>query len=212
MRTIFDNIIRCDGVGLDFMSEAYGGMKIKPWILTAVGMAGSLASSLIGGNASAKAAEAARKEEERRNARANAYWNRKANESYLDTSAGQNTVRMARDFADENWKKTQGAAAVSGGTDASVAQAKEAGNRMMANTVANLAAQDTARKDAAERGMMNEDATHSQAVQANEMQRAANISQTAGALSDSFISGLSSLDNQFGGKVDNAAGSLFKKK
>lgn len=111
-------------------------------------MAGaSLASSIFGGAKSAKAARRARKTLENERLQTEAERRRKMNEDYIDTAAGQNLLRVARDERDRLWKRTQGAAAVAGGTDAAVALAKESGNRMMGETIASIAGADTRRKD-----------------------------------------------------------------
>lgn len=98
-------------------------------------------------------------------------------------------IRMAKDYARENWKKAQGAAAVGGGTDAATAMAKEQGNKMVGDAIATIEAQDVARKD-------NIDATYrarqnqlTQQQMALDQQRAANISQVAGGVSDALATG-----------------------
>lgn len=59
-------------------------------------------------------------------------------------------MRRAKEVQDEYVRKADGAAAVGGGTAASVAMAKEAANKAMGDTIANVAAQDTARKQQVE--------------------------------------------------------------
>lgn len=198
MRTNFDNILRTDALGLSSIAEAYGGRRIKPWLLTAAGIAGSLVSSLIGGKRSSNAVNEAKAEEARRHAGAMANWYRKENESILDTSTGQNAVRLANEFNDRNWKRAQGSAAVGGGTDASVAMQKESGNKMMSDTMANLAVQDTNRKDNANRARMQEEQNHSNAVQNMAMQKAQGVSQAASGASYSFLAGLNLIQKSTG--------------
>lgn len=112
-------------------------------------MAGASAlSSFWGGQKSAEAAEEANRQLQAEKNRVNAERTRAKYEDYIDTAAGQNLMRIARQERDKMWKREAGAAAVAGGTDAAVAQAKEAGNQMIGDTIANVAAQDTARKDA----------------------------------------------------------------
>ena len=128
----------------------------KLWVISAIGAGVGLASSLIGGAKAAEAAREAEKKQKAQEARENAWYTRRYNEDYLDTAAGQNLVRRAKDYARENWKKAAGAQAVAGGTDAATAMAKEAGNRMVGDTIANIAAADSQRK-------ANVDAQHRQA-------------------------------------------------
>lgn len=125
------------------------GLELQPrrkeWLPVALAAA-SFASSVIGGQQASKAAKEAEKRQRAQEASDNAYFTRRYNEDYADTAAGQNLLRRAKDYARENWRKAAGAQAVAGGTDAAAAMAKEAGNKMVGDTVANIAAQDTARK------------------------------------------------------------------
>lgn len=119
----------------------------KEWIATAAMLAGSVASSLIGGNAASKAAKRAKRENTYRTNAEKAWYDKNYNTDYMDTKAGSNLMRRAKEIQDEYVRKADGAAAVGGGTASSVAQAKEAANKAMGDTVANVAAQDTARKN-----------------------------------------------------------------
>lgn len=126
------------------LSQQWAG---KPcWIATAAMLAASVASSIIGGAKSRKAAQKAQRENAYRKNAEKAWYEKEYNTDYLDTKAGQNLMRKAQDVQDRYVKKAQGAAAVTGGTDASVATAKEQANRVMGDTFADIASQDTSRK------------------------------------------------------------------
>lgn len=116
------------------------------WILAAAGAAASVASSIFGGVGAAKQRKKAKRAQERRERQEQAWYDRRYNQDYLDTAAGQNLMRQANEYADNQWRKAEGAKAVGGGTDAAVAQAKESANRMVGNTVANIAANDEQKK------------------------------------------------------------------
>lgn len=118
----------------------------KEWIATAAMLAGSVASSLFGANKAKKAARRAQAENTYRTNAEKAWYDKEYNTDYLDTKAGQNLMRRAQEVQDNYVRKADGAAAVGGGTAASVAMAKEQANRAMGDTIANVAAQDTARK------------------------------------------------------------------
>ena len=118
----------------------------KEWIATAATLAGSVASSLFGANKAKKAARQAQKENTYRSNAEKAWYDKEYNTDYLDTKAGQNLMRRAQEVQNEYIRKADGAAAVGGGTAASVAMAKEAANKTIGDTVANIAAQDTSRK------------------------------------------------------------------
>lgn len=149
----------------------------------------SLASSIFGGAQAAEAQRKAEKMQAAEKAKNDAWYNRKYNEHTIDTAAGRNIMRIAREEARKNWKKAAGAAAVTGSTESSVAMQKEAGNRMIGDAIANIEAKDVARKD-------NIDATYrqrsSQLAQQDMIlaqQRAENISRVASGVSNALMTG-----------------------
>jgi hypothetical protein len=113
---------------------------------------------------------------------------RKMNEDFIDTSAGQNLVRQAKEAAKTLSDRAAGEAAVAGGTTAASAVAKEQANKMVGDTIANIAAQDTARKD-------NIDASYRQGISQLKQQemamkgaQAQATAQAAGAASSGLLS------------------------
>lgn len=118
----------------------------KRWIQLALAGA-SLASSLFGGAKAAKERREAERRQRAREAEENADYTRRRYEGYIDTAAGQNLIRRAKELYKSGWKKAKGAQAVGGGTEAATAMAQEAGNKMLGDTIANIAANDTARQD-----------------------------------------------------------------
>ena len=118
----------------------------KEWVLGAASLALGIGSSLFGANKAKKAARRAQAENQYRTNAEKAWYGKNYNTDYLDTKAGQNLIRRAQEVQDEYIRKADGAAAVGGGTAASVAQAKESANKAMGDTIANIAAQDTSRK------------------------------------------------------------------
>ena len=118
----------------------------KEWVLGAASLALGIGSSLFGANKAKKAARRAQAENQYRTNAEKAWYDKNYNTDYLDTKAGQNLMRRAKEVQDEYIRKADGAAAVGGGTAASVAQAKESANKAMGDTIANIAAQDTSRK------------------------------------------------------------------
>ena len=118
----------------------------KEWVLGAASLALGIGSSLFGANKAKKAARRAQAENQYRTNAEKAWYDKNYNTDYLDTKAGQNLMRSAQEVQDEYIRKADGAAAVGGGTAASVAQAKESANKAMGDTIANIAAQDTSRK------------------------------------------------------------------
>ena len=166
----------------------------KEWVQLA-GAAIGLASSLIGGAKAADAAREAKREQRRAEARENAWYNRRYNEDYLDTAAGQNLLRKAKDFANSQWKKAEGARAVGGGTEASAAMAKEAGNKMVGDSVANIAANDQARKAQVDNMHRNAQDRFTQMNMYRELNRAQNITTASQNASNAILSATAAIDS-----------------
>jgi hypothetical protein len=165
----------------------------KQWIFTAAALATSIASSIFGGAQSAKAQQKAMQMQENQRLRDEASIRRQKEQSYVDTKAGQNLIRQARELADRQTKKVRGSQALGGATDAAVALQKEQNNKMIGDAVANIAARDTERQDRADREMREVDRRHTDLQASYEQQRGANIAQVAsnlGNAASSFIAGL----------------------
>ena len=177
----------------------------KEWIQVALA-AGALASSLIGGAKASSAAKAAERRQRAQEAAENAWYNRRYNEDYVDTAAGQNLVRRAKDYARENWRKAAGAQAVAGGTAAATQMAKDAGNKMVGDTIANIAATDQQRKAQVDNMHRQSEAQFAQQDMAREMQRAQNITNASQNASNALASMAGAL-GQSGGNVSLKGGS-----
>lgn len=150
---------------------------------------GSMLSSIFGGVSSSKAAEEARRQQEAEKRRLEAERLRKMNEDYLDTAAGQNMMRIARDEANRMWRREAGASAVAGGTAAASAIAKEQGNKMIGDTVATIAARDSERKDDIDNRYSELISRVQQGIIQSQMDKAGAISQAAGGVSSALMSG-----------------------
>lgn len=162
------------------------------------GLALGIGSSIFGGLSSAAAARRAERLRREQDARNNAWFNRKYNESYIDTAAGRNAIRQAQDYARTMTKRAEGAAAVTGGTDAAVAQAKESANKMIGDTIGNLAAQDTARKEGAEATHLQQQAQSTAWQMQNQQMKANAIAQAASGASNALIQGAAMLGKSSG--------------
>ena len=164
------------------------------WIASAIGAGVGLATSLFGGSAAADAAREAERRQRQQEAKENAWYTRRYNEDYVNTAAGQNLVRRAKDYAREQWKKAAGAQAVAGGTDAATAMAKEAGNKMVGDTIANIAATDQARKDNVDNMHRQAQDRFAQMDMNRELTRAQNITKAAQGASNAIMSAASAVD------------------
>ena len=194
------------GMPCDCLGGVFGGCP-KLWIATAIGAAAGLASSLFGGAKASSAARAAERRQREQEAKEQAWYNRRYNEDYVDTAAGQNLVRRAKDYARETWRKAAGAQAVAGGTDAATALAKEAGNKMVGDTIANIAATDQQRKSQVDAMHRQAESQFAQMDMQREMQRAQNITNAAQSASNALLSAGSAVEQAGAGSVSLQGGS-----
>ena len=173
----------------------------KEWVLGAASLALGIGSSLFGANKAKKAARRAQAENQYRTSAEKAWYDKNYNTDYLDTKAGQNLMRRAQEVQDEYIRKADGAAAVGGGTAASVAQAKESANKAMGDTIANIAAQDTSRKQHVEDAHLANTQQLSRERQQIEQQKAQATSDAAQNASNALFNfGV----NQLGSELEGA--------
>ena len=171
------------------------------WVLGAASLALGIGSSLFGANKAKKAARRAQAENQYRTNAEKAWYDKNYNTDYLDTKAGQNLMRRAQEVQDEYIRKADGAAAVGGGTAASVAQAKESANKAMGDTIANIAAQDTSRKQHVEDAHLANTQQLSRERQQIEQQKAQATSDAAQNASNALFNfGV----NQLGSELEGA--------
>lgn len=151
-----------------------------------IGAIGSIGSAIIGGNAASKAAKQANRLIQQQQKDNQAWYDRRYNEDYSQTAEAQNLMNYAREQAERQFKRAEGAAAVAGASDESVARAKQSANEMLGQTASNIAAQGTARKDAIEQQYLNTKNSLTQQQVQNLQQKAQNISAAAGQASSAF--------------------------
>ena len=177
----------------------------KEWVLGAASLALGIGSSLFGANKAKKAARRAQAENQYRTNAEKAWYDKNYNTDYLDTKAGQNLMRRAQEVQDEYIRKADGAAAVGGGTAASVAQAKESANKAMGETIANIAAQDTSRKQHVEDAHLANTQQLSRERQQIEQQKAQATSDAAQNASNALFNfGVNQLGSELeGAKLQN---------
>lgn len=167
----------------------------KEWIASAIGAGLGLATSLFGGISASKAAKEAERRQRQQEAKENAWYQRRYNQDYADTAAGQNLLRKAREAGQNYVRRAEGAAKVAGSTDAATAQAKEAALRMQGDTIAEIAEQDTARKDRVDDMHRQAEDKFAQMDMNREMQRAQDITQAAQGASNAIMSVAGALDS-----------------
>ena len=181
----------------------------KEWVLGAASLALGIGSSLFGANKAKKAARRAQAENQYRTNAEKAWYDKNYNTDYLDTKAGQNLMRRAQEVQDEYIRKADGAAAVGGGTAASVAQAKESANKAMGDTIANISAQDTSRKQQVEDAHLANTQQLSRERQQIEQQKAQNTSDAAQNASNALFNfGVNQLGSELEGTKSQSSSKL----
>ena len=163
-----------------------------------LGFAGSVGSAIFGGSKASKAAREANRLIEQQRKDNQAWFDRRYHEDYSQTAEAQNLMNYAREQAEKQFRRAEGAAAVVDATDESVARAKQSANEMLSQTASNIAAQGTARKDAIEQQYLNPKNALTEQQVANLQQKAQNISAAAGQAAGAFGSLLTpSIDRLF---------------
>lgn len=148
----------------------------------------AVGSSIYGGVKSANQSRRSKRELEAQKAKDDSWYLRQRYENTADTAAGQRLLTKAREFADSRYKRAAGQAAVTGGTEASAAMAKEAGNKVVSDTLADISANDTARKDRAGEKQMEVDRQYSRTMSAIAERENANTANAAQQASNAMLS------------------------
>ena len=171
------------------------GTESYAWVQLAA-LAASVGASVIGGISAKNKEKKAQRERERREASENAWYQRRYNEDYLDTKAGQNLIRKANEMYKQGISRAEGAKAIGGGTDASVAASKERANKAIGDTIANIGANDTARKDRVDNIHQSNEQKFSDAKVQEYQRQANNVTQAAQNASNAFMSAAASISGE----------------
>lgn len=168
-------------------SDLSGGFAPeKRYIWPAIIMAAAAAGSAIYGAAKSNSANRqAQAQLDAEKAITQAERTRKKYENPFDRADVQNVIRVARREADKIWKREQGTAAMTGATERA-AMAKEYGNNMVGEAVANIAASDQQRKDNIDASYRAEERALAQQQIANEQQKGQNIANAAGQVASAL--------------------------
>lgn len=146
-----------------------------------------LGSSIYGSVKSAQQNREALRELDARRAENKRWYEQKMNEDYTMRSDVQNVLRKQRELLQEQYQRARATNVVAGGTDESLALQQQAANEVMGDTMADIAANATAHKDAVESDYRANEAALSQqqqniyAGQAQATSQAASQAANAGA-------------------------------
>lgn len=144
-----------------------------------IGGVASAAGGIIGGMAASKAARQNAKILNEQQKRSQDWYDQEYNSDYTQRSDAQASLNAARELLADRYNKAQGASAVSGATDESVALQKEAANDTLADITTNIAQNADAYKDQVRQNYVNEqNSIDSQKMGINN-QKAQAISQAA---------------------------------
>ena len=167
---------------------------VSSLISAGLGGALQLGSTIYGLAESSRVNNLAQKEQDKRRAENKQWYNQKKNEDYMMRSDVQNVLRKQRELLDEQYKRARATNIVAGGTDESLALQQREANKIVGDTMADIAANASSYKDAVEQQYRAQEASLSQqqqqiyANQANATAQAA--SQAAGAGANLLQSGL----------------------
>lgn len=152
----------------------------------------SLVGGILGGIGSARANKRARREAEQQRAKNDAWFDRRYNEDATQRADAQRALTIMRQQMADNTAQAQGAAAVSGASDESVALAKANANQAMADATSGIAAQAAREKMAID----NQHNAVDNALSGEKRQLdIANAEQNAKAVTQAFNTGASILGN-----------------
>ena len=176
-------------------------------------MVGSIISAGIGGAlqigsaiyGAAKTSELNRQAQQELTNRRNenkAWYEQKMNEDYMMRSDVQNVLRKQRELLNEQYQRARATNIVAGGTDESLALQQQAANKVMGDTMADIAANASAYKDNVEQQYRAQENNLSQqqqqiyANQANQVAQAASqAGQAGGTLLASGLEGITKVKN-----------------
>lgn len=149
---------------------------------------GAIGGAIAGSKAGKRAREiiSARKDENKK------WYDEKMSEDYLQRSEIQNVLRKQKELIGEQMKRARATNIVAGGTDESLALQQQGAMDTLGETTANVAANATAAKDAAEQQYRQTDAALDQQMAESYQQQAQQISNAAGQLSQAGATMLSS--------------------
>ncbi|MDR0541655.1 MAG: hypothetical protein LBH19_05520 [Dysgonamonadaceae bacterium] len=114
-----------------------------PAIQAAIGLGQSIYGGIQAGNAR-KQAEALQAQQRAEN---EAWFNKEYYSDYTQRADSQNLLRQMRETIADNNRRAEATAAITGATPESVQAQRNAGNKVMADTIGNLAAQGAKYKD-----------------------------------------------------------------
>lgn len=171
-----------------------------------VGAATGIGSAIAGGIASSKAAKKNREILGKMRRDSQNWYDKEYYGDFTQRSDAQSALNRAREILTQRYKNAQGAAAVSGATDESVAIQKAGANETLANITGSIAERADAYKEQVRANYENQQNSFDQSEMNINSGQAAGIAQAAGGLATagSMFAGIG--DELFKGKKTTSAG------
>lgn len=141
------------------------------------GAALGAAGSIFGGISASKAIKKAKRNVEAQRRKNQDWYDQRYNEDSTQRADAQRLLTQTQDMLKRQTDAAAGSAAVGGGTDESVAQAKAAANQTVGDVMSNINAQADARKDQIEQTYQANDNAYVEQLNNLEQGKAAAISQ-----------------------------------
>lgn len=141
----------------------------------------SAVGGIFGGISASKAMKNVRNNLQERQQANEAWYNRRYNEDATQRADAQRILTRTEDAIRERNRQAAAMQAVVGGTEESVAAAKAAGNQLLADSTAQIAANAEARKDRIEQNFQQRDAQLNDALNNVELNKAKAIGEAGQA-------------------------------
>lgn len=165
---------------------------------SAIGAGVGTAASIFGGVMATKAMNKVKKNLESQQRENQAWFEQKYNEDATQRADAVRALQKTEESIRNRNKEAAASAAVMGGTEESMANARAANNEALASAVSNIAASADARKDAIEQQYMAKKDNLAGQLNSLEQQKAAAIGEAA--------KGVASAANSFGDSLDALKG------
>lgn len=143
-----------------------------------IGSAIGAAGSVVGGISASKANKKMKRNIEDQRKKNQDWYDQRYNEDATQRADAQRVLSQTQEMLKRQTDAAAGSAAVGGGTDESVAQAKAQANDTLGNVMSNINAQADARKDEIEQTYQAKDDAYVEQLNNLEQQKAENIAKS----------------------------------
>ncbi|MDE5688648.1 MAG: hypothetical protein K2I18_08515 [Paramuribaculum sp.] len=142
----------------------------------------AVAGSIFGGISASQAAKKAKEQIESQRRKNQDWFDREYNEDPTQRASAQRILQMTEESIRKRNREAAGMQTVMGGTEESVAAAKEANNKALADAASQIVVADEARKEQMREQFQQKDNQYAQQLVGIEQQKAAQIGQAVGGV------------------------------